>query len=121
MLEEVEDGKLVAGHDIRVRGRLDLAPDASQRRLEDLADGWVRGAVGALAGNLERLRDAGVLRGGAGGAIGRRGVDRGGSHGHEVEEGWVLDLVTVMVLLLLLLVVMLLLLLLLLLVVVERG
>jgi hypothetical protein len=41
VLEEVEDGKLVARHDIGVGLGLDLAPDLRQRQLQDLADGGV--------------------------------------------------------------------------------
>lgn len=63
VLEEVENGKLVARHDIRVGLSLDFAPDLGQRAFEDLADGWVGRAVGALARNFERLGDTGVLRG----------------------------------------------------------
>jgi hypothetical protein len=61
VLEKVEDGKLVARHDVRRGLGLDLGPDAGQGLLEDLADGRVLGAVGALAGNLESLRDGGIL------------------------------------------------------------
>ena len=88
VLEEVEDGKLVARHDVRVRRGLDLAPDARQRRFEDLANGWVRGTVRALTGDLECLGDAGVLRRGARAVDSRTGrrLDGGATHGHEVEE-----------------------------------
>lgn len=41
VLEEVEDGKLVSAHDVRVGVGQDLGPDVGEGGLEDLADGWV--------------------------------------------------------------------------------
>lgn len=40
--------------------RLDLGPGVRQGALEDLADGGVMAAVGALARDLKRLNDRGV-------------------------------------------------------------
>lgn len=57
VLEVVEDGELVAGHDIVVWLGLDLGPDVGKGLVEHLEDGGILGAVGALAGNLESLGD----------------------------------------------------------------
>lgn len=61
MLEVVEDGELVPGHDVGVGLGLDLAPELGEGALEDLADGGIVGAIRALAGNLEGLGDGGIV------------------------------------------------------------
>lgn len=61
MLEKVEDGELVARHDVGSGLRLNLGPDVRESLLEDLADGRILSTVWALSGNLEGLGDGGVL------------------------------------------------------------
>lgn len=78
VLVKVEERELVPRHDVRLRRSLHLGPKMRQRRLEDVADGGVRRAVGALARNLERLAHDGVdARLGEGGRGRRRGDGRG--------------------------------------------
>jgi len=55
MLEVVEDGELVPGHDIGLGRSLDLAPYRGKGTLEDFANGGVLRAVRALAGDLKSL------------------------------------------------------------------
>ena len=55
VLEVVEDGKLLAGHNVGVGRGLEFGPDLAKSVFEDLANGWVRGAICTLAGNLEGL------------------------------------------------------------------
>ena len=55
VLEEVEDGELVSRHDVRVRLRLHLAPDGREGSLQNLADGRILRAIGALPCDLKGL------------------------------------------------------------------
>ena len=52
VLEEVEDGKLVPRHGVRVRLALDLGPDLGQGGIEDAVHSGILRAVIAFAGDL---------------------------------------------------------------------
>ena len=55
VLEEVEDGKLVAGHDVRARLGGYPGPDCVDGTLEDLGDCGILSTIQALTGNLQSL------------------------------------------------------------------
>lgn len=63
VLEKVEDGKLISGHNICVGLCFNLAPDLRQGHIQDLANSWIRSTIWALSGNLQSLGNGGILLG----------------------------------------------------------
>ncbi len=63
VLEEVEHGKLVPRHDVRVRPSLNLGPSLGQSCIQDAIHRRVLGSVMALAGDLQCLGYCNLLGG----------------------------------------------------------
>ena len=63
VLEKVEDGKLITGHNVCVGLCFNLSPDLGQSQVQDLADSWVRSTIWALPGDLQSLGNGGILLG----------------------------------------------------------